>query len=281
MMSEYHQESVSSDHSDFYRFLYNKSRIKPLSKYFPIKNKNFSADIFAKDSNDTLSQRSKNVALNKNVSNKHLHEMTEEEKIINWLASCDDDNDDNAKIDIKDACNKEIRNNLKEVNSINESGDLHFVEKHFVNDIIEENKNQEDKVLYRFNKDINFSSLKESITQHSIDDRVTSKNIKFELSFESSKLNDSESIKILGDYSISESHKQESLSRKSGQREISDERDTSKKIKPELSLELSELNDSESIKILKDCSIPESHKQKSLPRKSGQTKISDFFQRIS
>lgn len=277
MMSEYHQESVSSDHSDFYRFLYNKSRIKPLSKYFPIKNKNSSANIFAKDSNDTLSQRSKSIALNKNVFNKHLHEMTEEERIINWLASCDD----NDKLDIKDVCNEKTKNNLKEVNSINESGDLHFVEKHFVNDIIGKNKNQEDKILYKFNKDVNFSSSKESITQHSIDDRDTSKNLKFELSFESSKLNDNESIKILRDYSVSESHKQEPLSRKSLQREILDERDTLKKIKPELLLESSELNDSESIKIIKDCSISESHKQKSLPRKSGQTKISDFFQRIS
>lgn len=276
-MSEYHQESVSSDHSDFYRFLYNKSRIKPLSKYFPIKNKNSSANIFAKNSNNTLSERSKNVALNKNVFNKHLYEMTEEEKIINWLANCDDDNDDNAKLDIKDACNEKTKNNLKEANNVKESSDLHLVEKHFVNDIVGENKSQGDKVLCKLNKDVNFSSLKESITQHSIDDPDTSKNIKFE----SSELNSSESIKILRDYSVSESHKQESLSRKSGQREISNERDTSKKIKPELSLESSELNDSESIEILKDYSIPESHKQKSLPRKSGQTKISDFFHRIS
>ncbi|XP_011267867.2 poly(ADP-ribose) glycohydrolase-like isoform X2 [Camponotus floridanus] len=271
MMSEYHQESVSSDHSDFYRFLYNKSRIKPLSKYFPIKNKNSSANIFAKNSNDTLSEKSKNVALNKNVFNKHLYEMTEEEKIINWLASCDDDNDDNTKLDIKDACNEKTKNNLKESNNVKESSDLHFV-----NDIIGENKSQGDKVLCKLNKDVNFSSLKQSITQHSIDDRDTSKNIKFE----SSEFNGSESIKILRDYSVSESYKQESLSRKS-QREISNERDTSKKIKPELSLESSKLNDSESIEILRDYSVPESHKQKSLPRKSGQTKISDFFHRIS
>lgn len=56
-----------------------------------------------------------------------------------------------------------------------------------------------------------------------------------------------------------------------------DNQNTSKKIKPESSAELS---DSESVKILKDCD-PESHKQKSLPKKSGQRKISDFFQRIS
>lgn len=277
MMSEYHQESVSSDHSDFYRFLYNKSRIKPLSKYFPTKNKNSSVDIFAKDSNDTLSGRNKNVALNKNAFNKHLHEMTEEEKIINWLASWDDDNDDNTKLDMKD--NEKTKNNLKEANNVKKSSDLHFVEKHFVNDIVGENRSQRDK-LCKLNKDVNFSSLKESINQHSIDDRDMSKNIKFEL-FESSELNDSESIKILRDYSVSESHKQESFSRKSSQREISGERNTSKKIKPELSLESSELNDSKSIKILKDCFISESHKQKSFSRKNGQTKISDFFQRIS
>lgn len=271
MISEYHQESAaSSDHSDFYCFLYNKSRIKPLNKYFPTKSKNSLADIFAKD---MLSQRSKNVALNKDVFNKHLYEMTEEEKIINWLASCDDDSDDNAKLNTKNACNEKTKSNLKEANNVIES-------LHFVNDIIGENKNQEDKILYnKLNKDVNPSSLKESITQHSID---TSKNIKSEFSLESSELTGSESIKILRDCSISESHKQKSFSRKSNQRtEISDDRDTSKKIKPELSLESSELNGNESIKILKDYSIPESHKQKSLSRKSGQTKISDFFQRIS
>ncbi|XP_029662380.1 WD repeat and FYVE domain-containing protein 3 isoform X2 [Formica exsecta] len=137
MISEYHQESAaSSDHSDFYCFLYNKSRIKPLNKYFPTNSKNSLADIFAKD---MLSQRSKNVALNKDVFNKHLYEMTEEEKIINWLASCDDDSDDNAKLNTKNACNEKTKSNLKEANNVIES-------LHFVNDI-GENKNQEDKVF--------------------------------------------------------------------------------------------------------------------------------------
>lgn len=290
MISEYHQESASSDHSDFYCFLYNKSRIKPLSKYFPTKSKSSSADIFAKDSKDTLSQRSKNVALNKDVINKHIYgiKMTEEEKIINWLASCDDDNDDNAKRDTKDMCNEKIKNNLKETNNVNESGGLrfvekHFVEKHFVDDTVGENKNQEDKVFYKLNKGVreNSSSLKESITQRPIDDRDRSNNLKSELSLESAELNGSESIEIIKNYSVLEFHKQNPFPRKSGQRRISDDRDTSKKIKPELSLEPSELNDTESIKILKDCFVPESHKQKSLPRKNGQTKISDFFQRIS
>lgn len=275
MISEYHQESASSDHSDFYCFLYNKSRIKPLSKYFPTKSKNSSAGIFVKDSKDTLSQRSKSVALNKDVVNKHIHEMTEEEKIINWLESCDDDNDDNAKRDIKDMCNEKIKNNLKETNTVNESGHLHFVEKHFVADSVGENKNQKDKVFYKLSKDVNSSSVKASITQHSIDNRDKLKNIK---SFESAELNGSESVEILKNSSVLESQKQKSFPKKSGQRNISDDRDTSKKIKPELS---SELNDTESIKILKDCFVPELQKQKSLPRKSGQTKISDFFQRIS
>ncbi|XP_072755843.1 poly(ADP-ribose) glycohydrolase isoform X1 [Anoplolepis gracilipes] len=278
MISEYHQESTSSDHSDFYRFLYNKSRIKPLNKYFPTKSKNSSADIFTKSS---LSQRNKNVVLNNDVINKHLCEMTEEEKIISWLASCDDDNDDNIKLETKDACNEKTKNSFKEANNVNKSDSLHFVEKHFVDDIIRENKNQEDKVLYKVNKDVNSSSLKGSITQHSVNvDRDTSKNIKPEFSLKSSELNSSESIKILRDYSVSEFHKQKSIPKKSDQRKISDNQDTSKKIKSELSLESSDLNGSESIKILKDCSIPESNKQKSFPRKNGQTKISDFFQRI-
>lgn len=270
MISEYYQEStVLSDHSDFYHSLYNKSRIKPSSICFPTKNKNSLADIFAKD---TLSQRSKNVPLNKD---KHNNEMTEEQQIINWLASYDDNSDNNVKFDKKNACNDKTKSNLKEANSVIES--LH-IEKHFVNDIVGENKNQEDKVLYQLSKSVNSSSLKESITQHSVD---TSKNIKPEFSLESSELNNSESIKILKDCSVSESHKQKLFLRKSSQRKISDDRDTSKKIKPELSLESSELNGNEPIKILKDYLFPESHKHKSPPRKSGQTKISDFFQRVS
>ncbi|XP_050444610.1 poly(ADP-ribose) glycohydrolase-like isoform X1 [Cataglyphis hispanica] len=269
MISEYYQEStVLSDHSDFYHSLYNKSRIKPSSIRFPTKNKSF-LDIFAKD---TLSQRSKNVLINKD---KHLYEMTEEQQIINWLASCDDNSDNNIKFDTKNACDDKTKSNLKEANSVIEN--LH-IEKHFVNDIVGENKNQEDKVLYKLSKSVNSSSLKESTTQHSID---KSKNIKPEFSLESSELNNSESIKILKDCSVSESLKQKSFPRKSNQRKISDGRDTSKKIKPELSLESSELNGNESIKILKDYLSPESHKHKSSPRKSGQTKISDFFQRVS
>lgn len=270
MISEYYQEStVLSDHSDFYHSLYNKSRIKPSSIRFPTKSKNFLVDIFAKD---TLSQRSKNVLLNKD---KHLYE-TEEQQIINWLASCDDNSDNNVKFDTRNACEDKTKNNLKEANSVIES--LH-IEKHFVNDIVGENKNQEDKILYKLSKSVNSSSLKESTTQHSVD---KSKNIKPEFSLESSELNNSESIKILKDCSVSKSPKQKSFPRKSNQRKISDDRDTSKKIKPPaLSLESSELNGNESIKILKDYLSPESHKHKSSPRKSGQTKISDFFQRVS
>lgn len=270
MISEYHQESASSDHSDFYCFLYNKSRIKPLSKYFLTKNKNSLADNFGKSSKDTLSQRSQSVASNKDTFNKHLCEMTEEERIINWLASCDDDMDDNVKLDAK-ACNEKTKSNLKEANNVNENDSLHFID-----DIVGENKKQEDMVLCKLRKDVNSSSLKESV-----DHRDASKYIKPEFSLESSVLKGGESIKILRDYSVSESHKQKSFPRKNDERNISDDRETSKKIKPELSLESSELNGSEPMRISKDCSIPESHKQKSLSRKSSQTKISDFFQRIS
>ncbi|XP_012055190.1 PREDICTED: poly(ADP-ribose) glycohydrolase-like [Atta cephalotes] len=233
MLSEYRQESVSNTHSDFYCFLYNKSRMKPLSKYFLTKTENSSPKISTKSLKETLFKRNKTATLsNKEVDNKRYlystakeKEMAEEEKIMNWLTSCEDDSNDNAKPDIKDTCYEKTKNNPREANSKKNDS---FQNNHFAENTADgENIQMEEEVSNKLDNNVNSSNSKEPIISCFVDNQGTSK-----------------------------------------------------KMKPELSIKSTELSDSEFIKILKD-SAPESCKQKSLPKKSGQRKISDFFQRIS
>lgn len=230
MLSEYHRECASSADSDFYRFLYNRSRIKPLSKYFPVKTASSSATISAKCLKETLFKRNKTASLsNKDVDNKRYlysaakeKEMAEEEKIMNWLSSCEDASNDNTKHVTEDTRDEKNKSNSREADS------------HKNNDL------QDD---------------------HFAASPIDGKNIQME---------DKVSRKSDNSATILNSEKPEILC-------LRDNQDIAKKIKAESS---TELNDSESVKILKD-SAPESFKQKSLPKKSGQRKISDFFQRIA
>lgn len=223
MLSEYRRESQSSADSDFYRFLYNRSRMKPLSKYFPAKTGSPSANISAECMKETLFKRNKAATLsNKDVDNRRYHysmakekEMAEEEKIMNWLISCDDDSNDNAKRDTENVCDEKTRNNPREGDSCENSD----VQDDHVTDIDGESMQMKDKISDESDNGAN--TLKGPV--------------------------------ILIDNQDTKKGKAESSAR---------------------------LNDSESVKISKDCD-PESCKQKSPPRKSGQRKISDFFQRIS
>ncbi|XP_071554724.1 poly(ADP-ribose) glycohydrolase [Temnothorax nylanderi] len=231
MLSEYRRESASSNaDSDFYRFLYNRSRIKLLSKYFPAKTES-SSNISAECRKKTLFKRNETATLsNEDVDKRFTYsaakekEMAEEEKIMNWLTSCEDDSNDNAKCDNEDekgdTRDEKNKNNPREGDDHN-NDDLQ--NNRLANNTIDgENIQMEDKMLNKLDNSANtLNSEKPAI--------------------------------------------------------LIDGQDTSKKIKPESS---TELNDSESVKILKDCA-PESDKQKSLPKKGGQRKISDFFQRIS
>lgn len=225
MLSEYRRESQSNADSDFYRFLYNRSRMKPLSKYFPAKTESASANISAECLKETLFKRSKTVTLsNKYIDSRRYHystakekEMAEEEKIMNWLISCDEDSSDSAKRNTEDLRDDKAKTNPREGDSHENSG---AQDNHNTDSTIEESIQMKDKV------------------SNELDDSATT-------------LNSKESAILI------------------------DNQDTSKKIKAE-----SQLNDSESVKISMDCD-PESCKQKSLPKKGGQRKISDFFQRIS
>lgn len=227
MLSEYRRESASNAHSDFYCFLYNRSRIKPLNEYFSAKTKSSSANISAERLKETLVKRNKTATLSNKVDNRRYlystakeKEMAEEEKILNWLTSCEDNSNDNTKLDIE---NKKTKNPSEVVDNYR-NGDLR--NNHFADNVVDGESIQiEDKVSNKLDNNVN-------------------------------SLNSEESVNLI------------------------DNQDTSKKIKPDLSLESTKVNDNESVKILKDCA-PESCKQKILPKKSGQRKISDFFQRIS
>ncbi|XP_011689783.1 PREDICTED: poly(ADP-ribose) glycohydrolase-like [Wasmannia auropunctata] len=237
MLSEYRRESASNAHSDFYCFLYNRSRIKPLSKYFPTKPAESvpSANISAECLRETLFKRNKTATLsNKDIDNKRYHystakekEVAEEEKIMNWLTSCESDSSD-GYVKPEDNRDGKTKSAAREADSHRNGGlrDDHFAD----NTVNGENVQMEDKISNKLDNSVNTSNSKEPVIPRLIDNQDTSKKIKSELSFES--------------------------------------------------MELCDDGDSESVKILKDCA-PESCKQKSLPKRSGQRKISEFFQRIS
>jgi len=225
MLSEYRRESASNVHSDFYRFLYNKSKIKPLNKYFLTKTK-------AKYLKDAVSERNKIIS-NKDVDNKHLYskvkeeEIAEERKILNWLANCDNETNDNAELDTKHKCNEQIKDDLKEM------------------------------IKFKYNDNFKYNQFADNIVETDMHKTVTENRKQKDI--ESNTTNDINSLKMKK--LINQDSKQ-------------DPTDISKMTKPKLL----ELDDNESIKILKDCS-PESCKEKSVLKKSGQRKISDFFQR--
>jgi len=225
MLSEYRRESASSIHSDFYRFLYNRSRIKPLNKYFLTKTK----DKYLKD---TLSERNKIIS-NKDTGNKRYlyskvkeEEMAEERKILNWLVNCDNESNNDAELDTKNKCNEKIKGDLKE--TIKYKND-NFKYNQFADNIVETDKHkietedrkqktkeQKDKESNTAN-DVNSLNLKKLINQDFKEDPDISKMTKPRLL----RLDDNESIKILRDCSP-ESYKEKSISKKSGQRKISD-----------------------------------------------------------
>ncbi|XP_011881580.1 PREDICTED: poly(ADP-ribose) glycohydrolase-like [Vollenhovia emeryi] len=231
MLSEYRRESASSADSDFYRFLYNRSRIKPLSNYFPAKTESTSANISAECLKETLLKRNKTAGLsNKGVDNKRYiysaakeKEIAEEEKILNWLTSCNDDSNGKATCDTEDTRDGKARSKPSEEDSRRENSVLQ--DYNFANNTSNrENVQAEDKISNKLDNSADILNSKEPVVPCLIDNQ-----------------------------------------------------NASKEIKPESS---AELGDSESIKISKDCA-PEACKQKSLPKKGGQRKISDFFQRIS
>lgn len=225
MLSEYRRESALNIHSDFYCFLYNRSRIKSLSKYFPTKSESSVAKSSAKCLTDALFKRNKVVSSCKDVDNKrHLYlktkeqEMTEEEKIINWLASCDNDSDDNIKLNTKDTLNEKTKNNPKEISDY-KNDDLH--DNRLADNTVKAMKKQWTNIVsIRSDNNVYSSNLKKSITQCSIEDQDTSKTIKSSLLLGSTESNDNESIKISKDHSPEFSKKKSS--RKNGQKKISD-----------------------------------------------------------
>lgn len=208
-------------HSDFYCFLYNRSRIKPLSKYCPAKSENSLVKTSSKYLTDIF-KRNKVVSSSEDIDNKRYlyskakeQEMTEEEKIMNWLVSYDDDSND--KLNTKSTLNEITKNDTKEINDC-KNNDLH--DNRLIDDTVETvNKKWTNIVSNESDNNVNSLNLKKSISQSSSEDQDISKTIKSGL-LGSTESNDSESIKISKDHS-SKLYKKK-LSRKDDQRKISD-----------------------------------------------------------
>ncbi|XP_011139259.1 poly(ADP-ribose) glycohydrolase isoform X1 [Harpegnathos saltator] len=231
MLSEYHRESTLSARSDFYRFLYNRSKMKSLSKYFPTKIENSTAKISTGYPKDTLLKSNKDSAMsNKAAENKRYlysrvkeEEKAEEEKILNWLASCDSDNDDTVKpeTETKSLYNEKTKDNVERANNLR-NGDS--CENHSVDNVLDATNEKrlagKDKILDSFKVNMNSSNPKEPIIQPPQD---TSKKIKSELSLlrDTAELRDNESLKIMADC-LPELRSLRSPSRKNGQRKISE-----------------------------------------------------------
>lgn len=233
MLSEYHRESASSGYSDFYRFLFNRSKMKPLSKYFPTKTESSTARASAVCPKDTTLKNNRDPPVsNKSVEKKRClyskareEEVAEEEKILNWLVSCDNDNDDNVKPETERESNEE-----NEAEMANNSRNEDTRENH---DNAHDATSNEKQLLTR--------TIEEDMMSDSLDDCVNSSNPEEKI--------------------------------------IQRPQDVSKKIKSELSLrDTAELRDKESLKIIEDC-LPESRSLRSPTRKTGQRKISEYFQR--
>lgn len=225
MLLEYHRDSESNLNSNFYRFLFNRSKIKPLSRYLPVKLENCPAQISPKYSKDILPKRNENTSLsNKHIdNNRHLHsktkeeKMTEEEKIMTWLESSDDDSDDGTKMNTHNN-NDELKNTPKEKNTYKNNS---------IDKIADEDEKQQlvktttNEISDKSNNSVNSINTEKINIIKIIDDNDVSRKMKPTLSLGAVELNDNETIKILTDHS-SESCKPKLSSKKSVQKKISD-----------------------------------------------------------
>ncbi|XP_020278615.1 poly(ADP-ribose) glycohydrolase-like [Pseudomyrmex gracilis] len=212
ILLEYQREPASSD---FYCFLYNRSRIKSLSNHFP-----------AKSQSPLASLRKKNeiATPNKNVDNKRYHcskdkkKETKEEQIINWLESCDDDNSsDNATLNTGNLCDDKITIPNKGTNDRKTAQYSDIENNHFINTYIVEEENKTSKLTDKSDNNVNLLTLEDSTAPSTTPDQDVPKKMRSEL-LESTVSNDSKSVKK---HSL-ELCKQNSLSKKSGQKKISD-----------------------------------------------------------
>lgn len=234
MLLEYHRETASNASSDFYCFLYNRSRIKSLSKYF-----------VAKQSESPLAnscKKNETVTPNKNVDNQRYlgsqnieKETTKEGKILDWeswIESCDENSSDNATQNTEGSRNDKTTMPNEETNDRKNTQYSDTENNHFMNNYVigEENKTQTNKLVDKSDNNVNLLTLVDSVALSTT---------------------------------------------------TAPDHDVTKKTNSELSLESTDSNDSKSVAPLKKQQYPESCKENSLLKKSGQRKISDFFQRIS
>lgn len=208
---EYQREPASSD---FYCFLYNRSRIKSSSNYFPAKSESPLANSCKKN---------KIATPNKNVDNKRYHcskdkkKETKEEKIINWLESYDDNSSDNAPMNTENLCNDKTTISDKEANDCKTAQYSDIENNYFLNTYIVEEENKPSKLADKSDNNVNLLTSEDSIAPSTTSDQDVPKKMRSEL-LESTESNDSKSVKKQS----LESCKSNSLSKKSGQKKISD-----------------------------------------------------------
>lgn len=84
LISQY-QEVLPEDRSDFYRFLYNRSKIKPLTYYFQSDSKNPLKSVSFEDKQSPEEKLKFNFDFKQHVSKAKLKEDGLEDKIGKWL----------------------------------------------------------------------------------------------------------------------------------------------------------------------------------------------------
>lgn len=233
MLSEYHRDPTSSGHSDFYRFLYNRSKMKSLSKYFSTKTESSTTKTTsASCTKDTLIMSNRDsLVSNKGAENKRYfysrtkeEEAAEEEKILNWLVSYDSDNDDNVKPETeKESLRGEAtKNNAEKTNNSRDAR-----ENRPANNALDAG-NQKQWLMRTIEDEISNSSGDKMISTNSQEAiiqplQVTAKKIKSVQSLlkDTTELHDNESLKIIKDY-LPESRPLRSPMKRTGQRKISE-----------------------------------------------------------
>lgn len=227
-----YQEFASTRNSDFYRFLYNRSKIKPITQHF---NKNIHTKIStAKE----VFRKSKCV----NNGEKRLfhldvkkHPQIEEEKIQDWLTNVDEDGIDKKKteilkeeyVDVKRTVEKEQiqgKDNIKKKEGqIHDRDSTEKKKKSSLWKLLEDTAQAKTIQEHRLSGLELLDSKQELISQYL--DNGCSKSTKDEslqsIPISTDSHNVQESTQTLSEISVP-SHKHESPIKKVGQRKISD-----------------------------------------------------------
>lgn len=227
-----YQEFASTRNSDFYRFLYNRSKIKPITQHF-------SKNIHTKISTTKEVFRKSKCVNNGEKRLSHLdvkkYPQIEEEKIQDWLTNVDEDGIDKKKteilkeeyVDVKRTVEKEqIQGNdniKKKEGQIHDRNSTEKKKKSSLWKLLEDTEQAKTIKEHRLSGLELLDSKQELISQYL--DNGCSKSVKDEsrqsIAISTDSHNIQESTQTLSEISVP-SHKHESPTKKVGQRKISD-----------------------------------------------------------